>query len=205
MFLKPLKLEDQFIYLSSNISSIESDFNIRMDCYWQVVDHMKVWSRREDFFSNCDHIVTNISLHYLDSNETLDKRAKWELHKSWKQQPFKSVAVWLLIFNLTNHLSKTSKACWELPEKLKRSRVLLWTPTHGHTSFGRPAITYIHQLCTNNRYSLEDLPVVMDERGKERRRGRERIKSSYDISSTWWYIYICIMVRVFVLETGFQS
>ena len=36
-----------------------------------------------------------------------------------------------------------------------------WTPTHGHTSVGQPAKTYVHQLCVDNRYSLDNLPRAM--------------------------------------------
>ena len=38
---KPLKLVDQFTYLDSNISSTET----YLEYYWQVVDHMEIWSR----------------------------------------------------------------------------------------------------------------------------------------------------------------
>ena len=41
------------------------------------------------------------------------------------------------------------------------SDVLLWTSTHEHTSVGRPAKTYIHQLCADTACSLENLPEVM--------------------------------------------
>ena len=39
--------------------------------------------------------------------------------------------------------------------------VLLWTPIHGHTNVGQSAKTYIHQLCTDTRWTLEDLSRVM--------------------------------------------
>ena len=43
---KPLKLVDLFRYLGHKISSTESDINIcigeDMDCYWQVVDYIKI-------------------------------------------------------------------------------------------------------------------------------------------------------------------
>ena len=41
---RPLKLEEQFSYLDCKISSIESDVNIHMNCYWQVGDQMEIWS-----------------------------------------------------------------------------------------------------------------------------------------------------------------
>ena len=39
---------------------------------------------------------------------------------------------------------------------------LLWTSSHECTSIGRPARTYLQQLFTDTRCSLEDLPEVMD-------------------------------------------
>ena len=43
---KPLKLENKFTCLSSNISSTESDVNIThrkmRDCYWPIFDHMEI-------------------------------------------------------------------------------------------------------------------------------------------------------------------
>ena len=42
------------------------------------------------------------------------------------------------------------------------SDVLLWTASHGRAKAGRPARTYIQQLCAN---SPEDLPKAMDDRG----------------------------------------
>ena len=36
--------------------------------------------------------------------------------------------------------------CWRNKDELI-SDILLWTPTHGHTSDGQPAKTYIHQFC----------------------------------------------------------
>ena len=47
---RPLKLVDKFLYLSSNISSIESDVKIHlakaMVCCRQVIDRMEFWSLR---------------------------------------------------------------------------------------------------------------------------------------------------------------
>ena len=42
--------------------------------------------------------------------------------------------------------------------------VLLWTPTYGLVRVGQPASTYMHQLCVDTGYNLEDLPGVMDNR-----------------------------------------
>ena len=46
--------------------------------------------------------------------------------------------------------------------------VLLWTPTHGQAKAGRPARTYIQQLCEDTGCNAEDLPEAMNDREKWR-------------------------------------
>ena len=53
------------------------------------------------------------------------------------------------------------------------SDVLLWTPTYGRTKAGRPARTYIQQLCEDTGCSPEDLPEAMNDREKWRERVRD--------------------------------
>ena len=52
------------------------------------------------------------------------------------------------------------------------SDVLLWTPTYGRAKAGRPARTYIQQLCEDIGCSPEDLQEAMDDREKWRERVR---------------------------------
>ena len=47
--------------------------------------------------------------------------------------------------------------CWRSRDELI-SDVLLWTPTHGRAKAGRPARTYIQQLCEDTGCCPEDLP-----------------------------------------------
>ena len=42
--------------------------------------------------------------------------------------------------------------------------VLLWAPTHGRAKAGRPARTYIQQLCEDTGCCPEDLPWAMNDR-----------------------------------------
>ena len=51
--------------------------------------------------------------------------------------------------------------------------VLLWTPTHGRAKAGRPARTYIQQLCEDTICSPEDLPEAMNDREKWQERVRD--------------------------------
>ena len=53
--------------------------------------------------------------------------------------------------------------CWRSRDELI-SDVLLWTPTYGRAKAGRPARTYIQQLCQDTRCSPEDLLEAMKDR-----------------------------------------
>ena len=51
--------------------------------------------------------------------------------------------------------------------------VLLWTPTYCRAKAGRPARTYIQQLCEDTGCSPEDLLEAMNDREKWRKRVRD--------------------------------
>ena len=44
------------------------------------------------------------------------------------------------------------------------SDVFLWTPSNGRAKAGRPARTYIQQLCADTGFSPKDLPEEMDDK-----------------------------------------
>ena len=62
--------------------------------------------------------------------------------------------------------------CWRSKDELI-SDVLLWTPTHGCARVGRPARTYIQQLCEDTGCNPEDLPEAMNDREKWRETVRD--------------------------------
>ena len=70
------------------------------------------------------------------------------------------------------------------------SDILLWTPSHGWAKAGRPARTYIQQLCANTGYSLEG---AMDNKG----RWQERVRKIHAGSMTWWRWHINPFFRLF--------
>ena len=74
--------------------------------------------------------------------------------------------------------------CWKSRDELI-SDILLWTPSRGRAKVGRPARTYIQQLCADTKCSLEDLPVAMDDREGWRERVRE-IRAG-GVTSWWWW------------------
>ena len=55
-------------------------------------------------------------------------------------------------------------------------------PTHGRAKAGRPARTYIQQLCEDMGCCPEDLPEAMNDREK----WRERVRDIRATSTTWW-------------------
>ena len=59
--------------------------------------------------------------------------------------------------------------CWRSRDVLI-SDVLLWTPSYGRAEVGRPARTYIQQLCEDTGCSPEDLPEAMNDREEWRER-----------------------------------
>ena len=62
--------------------------------------------------------------------------------------------------------------CWRSKDELI-SDVLLWTPTYGRAKAGRPARTYIQQLCEDSGCNPEDLPEAMNDREKWREMVRD--------------------------------
>ena len=57
------------------------------------------------------------------------------------------------------------------------------SPTHGRAKAGRPARTYIQQLCEDTGCCPEDLPGAMNDREK----WRERVRDIRAPSTTWWW------------------
>ena len=70
------------------------------------------------------------------------------------------------------------------------SDVHLWTPTYGRAKAGRPARTYIQQLCEDTGCSPEDLPEAMNDREKWRERVRD-IRASGTTWWWWWWWWLC--------------
>ena len=60
------------------------------------------------------------------------------------------------------------------------SYVLLWIPSDEQAKIGRPARTYIQQLCADTGCSLEDLQGAID----DRYRRREWVRENQDSCTT---------------------
>ena len=113
------------------------------------------------------------------------------LNKSWRQHPTRR--------QLYSHLPPITKTiqvrqarhaghCWRSKDELV-SDVLLWTPTYGQAKAGRPARTYIRQLCEDTGCNPGDLPEVMNDREKWRKMVRD-IRAG---GTTWWWLLTLII------------
>ena len=118
----------------------------------------------------------------LDGNYT---RMLWAiLIKSWKQHPTKQQ-----LYGYLASIMKTIKArrtrhvghCWRSKDELIRD-ILLWTPSQGQTKAGRPARTYIQQLCADMGCSPENLLKAMG----DREGWQERVRDIHPDGATWW-------------------
>ena len=84
--------------------------------------------------------------------------------------------------------------CWRSRDDLIRD-VLLWIPTHGRAKAGRPARTYIQQLCEDTGCCPEDLPRAMNDREEWRERVRDIRATS---ARWWWWWYTWYLLNVFI-------
>ena len=107
------------------------------------------------------------------------------LNKSWQQHPTRhQLYGHLPPITKTLQVRRTRHAghCWRSRDELIRD-VLLWIPTHGRAKAGRPARTYIQQLCEDTGCCPEDLPRAMNDREE----WRERVRDIRATSAIWWY------------------
>ena len=180
-----LKLVDKFTYLGSSVSSTEKDIDSRLTMTGTATDRLSIiWKSdltdkmKRSFFQEA---VVSILL-YGCTTWTLSKRLEkkldgnyirmlWAiLNKSWRQHPTRH--------QLYGHLPPITKTiqvrrnrhaghCWRIKDELI-SDVLLWNPAYGRAKAGRPARTYIQQLCEDTGCNPEDLPEAMNYRERVR-------------------------------------
>ena len=202
--VSPLELtSDYFIlnftYLGSSVASTEKDIDTRLTKSWTAINRLSIiWKSdptdkmKRSFFQAA---VTPILLYgcttwtltkrlekKLDGNYTRMLRAI--LNKSWRQYPIRHQ-----LYGYLSPIKKTIQVrrirhaghCWRSRDELI-SDVLLWTSTHGRAKAGRPARTYIQQLCEDTGCCPEDLPRAMNDREK----CWERVRDIRATSTTWW-------------------
>ena len=127
----------------------------------------------------------------LDGNYTRILRAI--LNKSWQQHPTRhQLYGHLPPITKTIQVRRTRHAghCWRSRDELIRD-VLLWIPTHGRAKAGRPARTYIQQLCEDTGCCPEDLPRAMNDREE----WRERVRDIRAASTIWWWWWNFVQLK----------
>ena len=135
-----------------------------------TVCYYAIWSTQDDLAYYYSITVRNFIWKKLDGNYTRMLTAI--LNKSWRQHPTRhQLYGHLPPITKTIQVRRTRHAghCWRSKDELI-SDVLLWTPAYGQTKAGRPARTYIQQLCEDTGCSPEDLPEAMNDREKWRER-----------------------------------
>ena len=142
----------------------------------------------------------------LDSNYTRMLRAI--LNKSLKQHPTK-----LQMYDHIPPITKTIEFRWtrhvghcvRSRDELIRD-VFLWASSQGWAKAGRPAKTYIQQLCADTGCSSEDLLEAMDDRDGWRERAGISVPMVWhddddDVSKeTLWKCESCPIFRTAVLK-----
>ena len=132
-------------------------------------------------------------MHRLDANKMARKKARRQLHKDVASNIKQVLATTPTKHQLYGHLPPITKIIqvrrtrhaghyWRSRDELI-SEVLLWTSTYGRAKAGRPARTYIQQLCEDTGCSSRDLPEAMNDREKK----RERVRDIRAGSTTWWW------------------
>ena len=129
----------------------------------------------------------------LDGNYTRMLRAV--LNTSWQHPTRHQLYGHLppIMKTITVRRARHAGHCWRSKDKLI-SDILLWTLTYGQAKAGRPAQTYIQQLCEDMECSPEDLPKAMNDREGWRKRVRD-IRASG--TTWWWYIQTHIYINIY--------
>ena len=136
-------------------------------------------------------------MHYLDAKKTAGEEARRQLHKNVasnikqvrRQHPTKHQLYGhpsLITKSVQVRRTRHAGHCWRSRDELI-SNVLIWTPTYGLAKAGRPARTYIQQLCEDTGCSPEDLPEVMNDMEK----WRERVRDIHAGGTTWCWWWWC--------------
>ena len=183
----PLKNVKEFTYLGSNIASSEKDVDTRIAKAWAALDKLKsIWTSslpeklKRDFFRATVKSVliygattwtlTKNLLKRLDGSYT--RMLRVVLNISWEEHPTKQ-----RLYGTIPALSRTivkarmrfAGHCYRSKEELV-SEVLMWKPSHGKASVGRPPKTYVQQLAVDAGCDTTELHGLMLNRNLWRER-----------------------------------
>ena len=198
-----LKQMDKFTYLGSSALSTKTGINTRLAKVLTANDMLLViW--KSDLTDKIKRIFFQTKLvpilRYGSTTRTQTKRIKkkldgnytrimWAiLNKTWTQHLTKQLQYGHLppiTKSIQVRWTRSAGHCWRSKDELI-SDILLCTPSHGRAKTGRPARTYIQQLCANTGYSLEGQPGAIDDRDS----WREKVKEVRAVGGLWWWKYL---------------
>ena len=209
----PLKLVDKFTYLGSSISSTKKDIDTRLTKAWTAINRLSIiW--KSDLTDKMKRSIFQAAvvsiLLYGCTTRTLTKRLEKKLDgnytrilkKSWRQHATRhQLYGHLPPITKIIHVRRTrhAKHCWRSRDEII-SEVLLWTPKYGRTKAGRPARTYIQQLCEDTGSCPEDLPNAMNDREMWRERVRD-IRATGTTFMMMMMISKCNLLIIFLTES----
>ena len=190
---KLLMIVDEFAYIRSNISSTESNINIRLTKLWNAIEKLLIIQKsdlsnkiKQDFFQ----AVSVTILLYGCTTWMLTKHIEKKLdgiypkmlcavlHKSWKQYFTKQLLLGhlpLISQTMQGRQTKHEGHCWRSKDEL------ISDVFKEQGSVSQSAKTYLCQICADTGCFLKDLlgrwMIGMDGKGESKR--------------TWWrYIYL---------------
>ena len=155
-----------------------------------IISNHNAIKQRSDSFNLSPYWAIRI-IWFTDKYIYISSMLRAILNKSWQQHPTRhQLYGHLPPITKTIQVRRTRHAghCWRSRDELIRD-VLLWIPTHGRAKAGRPARTYIQQLCEDTGCCPEDLPRAMNDREE----WRERVRDIRATSAIWWWWYIINM------------
>ena len=210
-----LKLVDKFTDLRSSVSSTKKDINTGLAKAWTVIDRLSVIRKsgltdkiKRSFLQAAVVSILLIWMHYMDANKTYGEKVWWQLHKNAASNieqflvatPYKTAAMRPPTTHHENYLSWRTR---HAGHSWRNKDELMWTPSHGRVEAGRPARTYIQQLCTDTGCDLEDLLGAMDDRDGWRARVREICTGSG--TCWWWWKTTLLQINIIICLITFLS
>ena len=133
----PLKLVDKFTYLGSSVESTEKDIETRLTKAWTAINRLStIWKsdltdKMKRSFFQAAVIDTAIWMHYGRFEKKLDGIHKNNPHPG----------------SGTPQDTNCTATCPITKSILGDIYICILFPTHGRAKAGRPARTYIQQLC----------------------------------------------------------
>lgn len=176
-----LNCVNDFLYLGSWINSSKKDIDVRINKAWAALRKLTpIWNStlsmklKLRFF----HSTVTTVLLYGSSTWTLTKVLEKRLdgcftkmlrvvkNVSWTQHMTNEVLygdIPKITTTIATQRVRFCGHCWRSKEELAH-QLLLWEPTHGKRSRGRPRRTYVDQLMDDTGLRKEELPKAMEDR-----------------------------------------